>query len=150
MHFLIGQAANAARCKAETIRYYEQIGLLPEPLRSQGNQRLYSDADIDRLTFIRHARELGFPLDAIRELLSLSDHPEQSCESADAIARGQLREVEHRITRLQALKRELERMIEQCDGGSAADCRVIEVLSDHSLCGEEDHSMHTGRTDLSP
>ena len=133
-HFTIGRVAEAAGCKVQTIRYYEQIGLLPCPARSEGNQRLYDQAAIDRLTFIRHARELGFPLEAIRDLLSLADRPDQSCEAADAIARAQLREVEQRIERLQALKLELHRMIDQCAGGRIADCRVIEALSDHALC----------------
>ncbi len=130
----IGLAAKAAGCKVQTVRYYEQIGILPEPVRTQGNQRLYSETDLQRLTFIRHARELGFPLPAIRDLLSLADDPKQSCEAADAIAHEQLEQVVRRITHLQALKQELEHMITRCSGGSIADCRVIEVLGDHSEC----------------
>jgi DNA-binding transcriptional MerR regulator len=126
-------------CKVQTIRYYEQIGLLPEPERSSGNQRLYSNRDRDRLAFIRHARELGFPLDAIRELLKLADHPSQPCEAADAIAAAQLEAVEMRIARLQSLKQELERMLAHRHGGKIADCRVIEVLADHSKCLADDH-----------
>lgn len=137
----IGRLARATGCKVQTIRYYEQIGLLPEPVRSQGNQRLYGQPDIDRLTFIRHSRELGFSLQAIRDLLSLSDHPEQSCEAADAIARAQLGEVERRIGRLQALKGELTRMVDECSGGRVSDCRVIEVLRDHALCEAEEHGL---------
>lgn len=140
-HLTIGRVAEAAGCKVQTIRYYEHIGLLPRPPRSEGNQRLYDRSDIDRLTFIRHARELGFPLGAIRDLLSLVDHPDQSCEAADAIARTQLREVEQRIERLQALKLELHRMIDQCSGGRIADCRVIEALSDHALCISGSHRI---------
>ena len=83
----IGRAARAAGCKVQTIRYYEQIGLLPAPARSEGNQRLYETEDIRRLLFIRRARALGFPLPAIRDLLSLCDEPEQPCEAADAIAK---------------------------------------------------------------
>jgi DNA-binding transcriptional MerR regulator len=127
----------AAGVKVPTIRYYEQIGLLPEPDRSAGNQRLYGQSALDRLAFIRHARELGFPLDAIRDLLSLSDRPDQSCAAADVIARAQLAEVESRLARLTALKGELERMVVQCAGGRIADCRVIEVLGDHSLCATD-------------
>ena len=130
----IGKLGEAAGVKVPTIRYYEQIGLLPEPDRSAGNQRLYA---LDRLAFIRHARELGFPLDAIRDLLSLSDRPDQSCAAADVIARAQLAEVESRLARLTALKAELERMVVQCAGGRIADCRVIEVLGDHSLCATD-------------
>ncbi len=137
--FTIGALARQTGCKVQTVRYYEQIGLLPEPQRSAGNQRLYGKADVDRLAFVRHARELGFPLDSIRDLLSLSDRPDQPCEAADGIAQTQLQAVDGRISRLLALKAELERMIEQCRGGKIADCRVIEVLSDHRLCRTKDH-----------
>lgn len=134
----IGKLGQAAGVKVPTVRYYEQIGLLPEAERSAGNQRLYDRKALDRLAFIRHARELGFPLEAIRDLLSLSDRPDQPCAAADAIARAQLVAVEARIARLAALKRELERMIVQCAHGKIADCGVIETLGDHSLC----HSDH--------
>ncbi|MDD9878263.1 MAG: helix-turn-helix domain-containing protein [Magnetovibrio sp.] len=138
-NFTIGHLARETGTKVPTIRYYEKIGLLPEPFRSAGNQRLYGADHIDRLAFIRHGRDLGFGLDAIRELLSLTDEPEQTCERADAIAAQHLREVENRIARLQALKAELERMLDhQCDG-ELADCRVIEVLADHRHCLHSDH-----------
>jgi DNA-binding transcriptional MerR regulator len=87
---------------------------------------------VDRLTFIRHGRELGFPRDAIRELLSLSDRPEQPCDAVDQLARRQLEQVEQRLARLSTLKSELERMIEQCAGGRVRDCRIIEALSDRT------------------
>ncbi len=133
----IGKLGQAAGVKVPTIRYYEQIGLLPEAERSAGNQRLYSRKALDRLTFVRHARELGFTLDAIRDLLSLSDNPDQPCAAADAIAKAQLAEIEKRLARLASLKVELNRMVAQCAGGRIADCRVIEVLSDHSLCATD-------------
>ena len=142
----IGKLARATGCKVQTIRYYEQIGLLPQAVRSEGNQRLYGQSDIDRLTFIRHSRDLGFSLQAIRDLMSLADEPNRPCEAADAIARAQLAEVERRIARLQALQVELARMIEQCKGGRVSDCRVIEVLSDHSLCETGEH----GAPELEP
>ncbi|PIL22267.1 hypothetical protein P775_00110 [Puniceibacterium antarcticum] len=132
----IGKLGIAAGVKVPTIRYYEQIGLLPTPDRSAGNQRLYNAKAQHRLAFIRHARDLGFPLEAIRDLLSLSDTPEQYCAAADVIATEQLSAVKARIARLTALQAELERMITQCAKGTIADCRVIEVLSDHELCGE--------------
>ena len=137
----IGKMGQAARVKVPTIRYYEQIGLLPEPDRSAGNQRLYPQGALDRLTFIRHARDLGFPLDAIRDLLGLSDRPDQSCAAADAIARVQLEAVRDRIARLKALETELQRMLDQCASGTISDCRVIEVLGDHANCAHD----HDGR-----
>jgi DNA-binding transcriptional MerR regulator len=131
----IGKLSKTAGVKVPTIRYYEEIGLLPEAERSAGNQRLYGIVTMDRLTFIRHARELGFTLEAIRDLLSLSDTPDQSCAAADQIAKAQLVAVRDRLARLRALEIELERMIAQCAHGTIADCRVIEVLGNHDLCG---------------
>ena len=138
----IGKLGASTGVKVPTIRYYEQIGLLPETGRSAGNQRLYGRKALERLAFIRHARDLGFTLEAIRDLLSLSDNPEQPCVAADAIARAQLAEVERRLARLTALKAELERMVVQCAGGKIADCRVIEVLGDHAHCATDHCHPH--------
>ena len=135
----IGRLAEAAATKIQTIRYYETIGLLAPFTRTEGGHRLYDREDQKRLTFIRHARELGFSIPAIRELLSLSDNPETSCERADDIASRQLEEVEQRLTRLQALRKELKRMVAECGHGRVCDCRVIEVLSDHRLCRTAHH-----------
>lgn len=116
----------------QTLRYYEELGLLPKPTRTAGNQRVYGAEHMRRLAFIRHARELGFPLEAIRELLSLGGRPEQSCAKADAITSAHLAEVDRKISALTALRGELARMLESCRGGRIAECRVIEVLADHS------------------
>ena len=130
----IGTLAKRTGTKVQTIRYYEQIGLMPEPGRTVGGQRRYGDAEFDRLSFIRHARQLGFGLNDIRQLLDLSDHPNRLCEEADAIARRQLRHVDQRMARLEVLRTELQRMVHECSGGRSADCRVLEVLRDHSDC----------------
>lgn len=137
--FPIGKLSQASEVKVPTIRYYEEIGILPEPERSAGNQRLYTQETLERLSFIRHARELGFTLEAIRELLSLSDNPNQSCEAADAIARKQLIAVKQRVKMLQDLQKELESMVNQCANGKVSDCRVIGVLGNHALCLHENH-----------
>ncbi len=139
----IGDAARQSGVKIATIRYYEEIGLLPQPSRSEGNRREYDHADLQRLAFVRHARELGFGIDAIRTLLQLQDQPEQPCEEADAIARARLADVEQRLTSLQALRVELVRMVEHCTKGAVAHCRVIEVLTDHNQC-MGDHSVAHG------
>ena len=130
----IGTLAKRTGTKVQTIRYYEQIGLLPEPGRTEGGQRRYGDADLDRLAFIRHARQLGFTLEAIRELLDLSDNPTRSCAEVDIIAHRQLKEVEARIARLEALRKELKRMLRECSQDTVLDCRVLEVLRDHRNC----------------
>lgn len=133
----IGKLAEATGVKVPTIRYYEQIGLMPGAERSTGNQRLYTKGAQDRLAFIRHARDLGFTLEAIRDLLGLSDRPDQSCAEVDAIARAQLTAVEGRIARLIALKSELKRMVDHCAGGTISACRVIEVLGNHAHCAAD-------------
>ncbi len=130
----IGEASSLCGVKVPTIRYYEQIGLLPAPPRTEGNRRAFDPGDLRRLAFIRHARELGFEISAIRALLTLQDDPHQPCSTADAIARARLAEVQQRIDSLTALKAELGLMIESCNHGKVANCRVIEVLADHSHC----------------
>lgn len=137
----IGKLGKKTGTKVQTIRYYEQIGLMPEPGRTDGGQRRYDTTELDRLAFIRHARQLGFSLEMIRELLDLSDQPNRSCSDADKIARRQLKHVELRIARLEVLQKELNRMIHQCSGGNTADCRVLEVLRDHSECLTEHNDI---------
>lgn len=128
----IGELARAIGCKVPTIRYYEQIGLLPVPHRSAGNQRIYTTEHVARLAFVRHARELGFSQAAIRELLKLTDGPDQTCEAVTTIAAHHLEHIKERIDRLSALKAELERMIETCKGRKISDCRILETLADQS------------------
>ena len=135
----IGEAARQSGVKVPTIRYYEQIGLLPAPPRTDGNRRSYGVGDLRRLAFIRHARELGFEIEAIRALLTLQDQPNQPCATADVIAKARLAEVEQRIRSLTALKAELELMVEGCSHGRVAECRVIEVLADHGQCAHARH-----------
>lgn len=137
VEFTIGQLAAQTGCKVQTIRYYEQIGLMSPPARSAGNQRRYRPEHLSHLAFVRHGRELGFHLEAIRELLRLADDPNRSCADADRIARNQLDQVRSRMTRLRALETELKRMITQCRGGTIADCQIIEVLADHVHCSGE-------------
>ncbi|MFC6488085.1 MerR family transcriptional regulator [Nitratireductor sp. GCM10026969] len=135
----IGEAARQTGVKVPTIRFYEQIGLLPSPPRSDGNRRQFDEKDLSRLSFIRHARELGFEVGDIRELLALSEAPQSSCHEADSIAWRHLREVEARIAKLQALRKELQRMVDECGHGKVCECQVIQVLTDHTRCRNETH-----------
>jgi DNA-binding transcriptional MerR regulator len=131
-NFTIGELAREAGCKVQTIRYYEQIGLLAAARRTAGNQRIFAAADRQRLAFIRHARDLGFPLPAVRELIALGERPEQPCRRVDMIAAAHLRTVEAKIARLGALRAELRRMIGRCaeaGGPRVSDCRIIEALA---------------------
>lgn len=133
----IGKLSKATGVKVPTIRYYEQIGLLPEPERSAANQRLYSRKTEERLRFICHSRDLGFPLEAVRELLAMADRPQGAEHGADEIARRQLAAVKARIAQLEALQKELERMLAACASGDHAACNVIEVLGNHALCSHD-------------
>jgi Cu(I)-responsive transcriptional regulator len=125
----IGQLARETGTKVETVRFYEKCGLLPAPARTEGNYRSYDRGHLNRLSFIRRARDLGFSLDQVRALLALSDDRSQPCAAIDAIAKEHRTEVERKIVDLQSLKAELDRMIDQCDCGVVADCRIIESLS---------------------
>ncbi|QYO75559.1 MerR family transcriptional regulator [Devosia salina] len=130
----IGKVSEATGVKIPTIRYYEQIGLLPAPPRTEGNRRTYDRKDAERLTFIRHSRELGFEIDQIRTLLDLQDRPDQSCADADTIAKARLVEVKAKIASLTALQAELERMVDGCSHGRVETCKVIDILADHGKC----------------
>lgn len=125
----IGELARTTATKVETVRYYERIGLLPAPARTGGNHRAYGRAHLDRLSFVRRARDLGFSLGQVRDLLRLSDQRDRPCEEVDGIARAHLAEVERKITDLAALGGELRQIIGQCRHGTVADCRIIEALS---------------------
>ena len=135
----IGALSRSTGVKVPTIRYYEGIGLLPAPPRSDGNRRLYGAKAVDRLRFIRHARELGFKVEAIRELLNLAEQPQRSCAKVDALAREHLRTITSRIERLTALKAEVEHMIKACAKGRIAKCRIIDTLSHHEHCLHAEH-----------
>ena len=142
----IGELAERAGCTVQIIRHYEKIGLLPETRRTSGNRRIYSEDQALRLVFIRHSRELGFSLDDIRQLLSFTDQPDQSCEQVDAIAREHLHGVQERLGRLRSMEKELKRMVRECGGGNVAECRIIEILADHSECLTERHPVAKPRT----
>ena len=131
----IGELSRRAGVKVPTIRYYEQTGLMSEPERSEGNQRRYTQSDLDRLTFIRHGRDLGLSVEAIRDLIALSGHPDAPCDGVNQIAQEHLADVRARIERLQKLEAELARIVALCDGNHAVkECRVLEALSDHGQC----------------
>ncbi|WP_055049142.1 MerR family transcriptional regulator [Devosia sp. A16] len=137
MNLPIGELSRRTGVKVPTIRFYEQIGLLPSPPRTEGNQRRYGKAEVERLNFIRHSRELGFEVEDIRELLEMAASPQASCHQADSIARNHLTEIDRRIASLTALRGELNRMVEECGHGRICDCRIIEVLADHGECRSE-------------
>lgn len=125
----IGDLARMTGTKVNTIRFYEEGGLLPAPQRTASGRRVYDDADVRRLAFIRQSRNLGFPLDTVRELLTLADDASQPCEAVDRIARTHLIEVDRKIADLTALRDELDRVIGSCSHGTVADCKIIDALA---------------------
>ena len=126
--FSIGELAKATGTKAETVRYYERIGLLPEPARTSGNYRAYARPHLERLSFIRRARDLGFALDQVRALLRLVADREQSCAEVVQIAKLHLTEVDRKIADLVSLGSELRQLIDKCRHGTIAECRILEAL----------------------
>jgi len=139
MDYSIGALARQAGYAVQTLRYFEQIGLMPEAPRTAGGQRRYGEKELRRLLFIRHARDLGFEIDAVRGLLKLAGHPDAPCDAANAIAADHLKAIDDKIARLQAMREELARMVDACSGGPIAECRVIDVLADHGKCLSETH-----------
>ena len=128
----IGEVAAQTGCTAEAIRYYEREGVVPGPPRAgTGRYRQYGPADVERLAFLRRARDLGFSLNGVRELLAFTHgDPERSCGDVDGLARAQLPQVDAKIAQLSALRDALAGVIDQCGGGmAAADCRILGALT---------------------
>lgn len=125
----IGRLAAAAGTNAETVRYYEKAGMLNPPARTNSNYRSYGNDDLARLRFIRRTRELGFSLDVVRTLLDLAREGDNDCCKVDALAQQQLEDIERKIADLNALQRELSRVIKGCKGGSVRDCQILEAFS---------------------
>ena len=129
----IGKLAKAAGVSTPTIRYYEEIGLLPPADRSTSGQRVYGAEDLERLTFIRRCRDFGFGIEQVRLLAGLSISADRDCREVGDIARGHLGEVRVKLAELMALERSLQRFVAQCDsvccGGPGRDCVVFQDLA---------------------
>ena len=129
MGMSIGELGRATATKAETIRYYERIGLLPRPARTASNYRSYGSTELARLSFVRRARSLGFSIEQISALLDLADNRDRSCDTVDALAKQHLATIEAKISDLTALRRELGALIAQCNQGTIANCRILDALA---------------------
>lgn len=126
----IGELSRRTGCNIETIRYYERVGLLPRPPRSEAQYRLYNNDAVHRLTFVRRARELGFRLDEVRALLALSaDQGQGTCVEVRAVAARHLADVRAKVADLRAMERVLVEAVHQCDAGELAGCPLIASLS---------------------
>lgn len=129
----IGTVAKRTGCTVPTIRYYEDIGLLPPAARTEAGQRHYGDATLRRLTFIRRCREFGFSIERVRELVGLTDQPDRPCVEVRDIAAAHLAAVRHKLDDLRALENSLDAFVCSCDtacaGGPAVDCSILEDLA---------------------
>ena len=137
----MGRAADIVGASPDFLRRLDEAKLIT-PYRSAGGHRIYGAAHRDRLGFLRHARELGFPMPAVRDLLDLAAHPGGPCAAAHRLAQVRIADVDRRIARLEALRAELGRMAQGCEGGAAAQCRILETLADfgHGHCADPGHS----------
>lgn len=135
--FSIGDLSRRTGVKVPTIRYYEQMGLVAAEGRSAGNQRRYSRAGLDRLSFVKHARDLGLPVETIRALLALDTADPAEHGNVHAIASAHLDDIRDRIERLQRLEGELCRILRACDGEAEADCGILRAFGDHAQCRTE-------------
>ncbi|WP_339864801.1 helix-turn-helix domain-containing protein [Paremcibacter congregatus] len=128
--FTIGILSKYSEVNIETIRYYEQIGIMPSPPRSASGYRQYNESHQRRLSFIRRSRELGFPLEDIRGLLTLVDDKSYSCAEVQQLTLDHLDTTRRKIADLQRLEAVLDEMASTCDGGLAPDCPIIDSLSE--------------------
>lgn len=133
----IGQLSVRAVVNLETVRYYEKIGLLPAPPRTEGGHRLYGEEHVKRLTFVRRARELGFTLDEIRALLHLAEERERSCARARAVAAKHLADVRAKIADLRRMQRVLTETVARCADGTRPECPLLETLFRDTRAEEE-------------
>ncbi|OWQ98324.1 Cd(II)/Pb(II)-responsive transcriptional regulator [Sphingopyxis witflariensis] len=131
MEIRIGDLAKRSGCEVVTVRYYEKEGLMPKPARSGGNFRLYGDAHIERLQFIRHCRSLDMTLSEIRTLLGLRDNPTQDCGGINVLLETHIQQVEMRVAALLQLRQHLVNLREKCSGSRPMEaCGILNGLSD--------------------
>ncbi len=123
-----GVLAKRSGVNSETIRYYEKIELMPDPVRSEGGHRIYNDTHLRRLLFIRRCRELGFSLKEIRGLLELVDEGDYTCAEVRDRTTVHLNDVKQKLRDLKKMQRTLKIMVSQCDGGLVPECPIIDTL----------------------
>jgi MerR family mercuric resistance operon transcriptional regulator len=130
LEIAIGELSRRTQCNIETIRYYERIGLLPQPRRTKGRSRRYASDDVARLRFIRRARQLGFTLDEVRGLIKLGEaDADHVCAAARKLATAHVADILAKIADLQKMERVLSAAMCECGPGQRRRCPVIEVLS---------------------
>lgn len=129
--FRIGELARRAECLVQTVRFYEAEGLLPEPARSEGNFRLYEEAHLERLLFIRRCRAKDMNLSAIRQLLSFWDSPEIGCEEVNDLVDAHIEQVRMKLRELRELEKQLIELRRSCDSNrQAGQCGILNSLAE--------------------
>ena len=128
MTMSIGALSKRTGCNVETIRFYERIGIMPKPARTQAGHRVFTQDHLKRLTFVRRSRELGFTLDQVRNLLSLVDSDDYTCDEVKEMTLEHMGDVRYKIADLRKLERVLNDMVSQCDRGAVPDCPVVDAL----------------------
>ncbi|WP_435661623.1 MerR family transcriptional regulator [Leisingera caerulea] len=124
-----GELAKATGCNLETIRYYEKIGMMPDPPRTAAGHRIYGQSHIQRLRFILRARELGFAIDEIKGLLGLVDGGTQTCGEVKDLTERHLSDVRRKIADLRRIEKVLAATAAQCSGKDVPECPVLEALA---------------------
>lgn len=127
--YKIGKLSRLAQVNIETIRYYERIGIMPNPPRSSSGHRIYSTPHLERLSFVRRCRELGFSQPEVRKLLTLVDEHKYTCAEVREMTARHLTMVRSKIKDLRKLEKALANMVSECDGGNVPDCPIIDILS---------------------
>ena len=123
-----GILARRAGCNAETIRYYEKIGVMPEPARTGAGHRIYNAADQQRLTLVLRLRDLGFSIEELREVLLLIDSDTITCSEVETITLDHIDVIKAKIRDLKAILKTLQDLVKKCDGGDTPDCGVLTEL----------------------
>ena len=124
----ISQLAKTTNVASKTIRYYEEIGLLPEAYRNDNGYREYSASDIERLVFIRRCRELQIPLEQIKTLIAVQVDQKSSCQEVDALIEQQLEKVRKTIAELTLLEQTLHTLARSCPNDKVGDCQILKNL----------------------
>ena len=132
--FAIGEMSRRTGVNIETVRYYEKIGLMPKPNRSEGGNRLYNHVQLQRLFFIKRCREIGFSQSEIKALLSMVDHENITCAEVHRVTTAHVADIRQRIKDLRKLEKVLTQMANECSRGDVPECPIIETLFE---CGSD-------------
>lgn len=141
----IGEASKASGVSAKMIRHYERVGLLPEAARTEAGYRQYAAKDVDVLRFIRHSRDLGFSIDAIRDLLQLWQDRRRPSRQVKALAQAHIDDLEAKLIELQAMKATLQHLVNHCQGDERPDCPILDTLESERIAPAASRTRRQGQ-----